>query len=180
MGYVRDDSLGQTYAVLRRESDGEIVRRWIAPDSPLALIVPWDDVNSKYTFPVLVIVTIPLDEKRPHPNQLVRRFDGGDDRILSYDADLLAVAARAGPGHVPGAGVLLVRRDGGGCGLLRPDPYRDSPPHHHRAGPGRLPQLPAIERWSVARDQWDEGCWRSDLLLPMLSERERSRREVGR
>ena len=89
MGYVRDDSLGQTYAVLRRESDGEIVRRWIAPDSPLALIVPWDDVNSKYTFPVLVIVTIPLDEKRPHPNQLVRRFDGGDDRILSYDADLL-------------------------------------------------------------------------------------------
>ena len=89
VGYVRDDSLGQTYAVLRRESDGEIVRRWIAPDSPLALIVPWDDVNSKYTFPVLVIVTIPLDEKRPHPNQLVRRFDGGDDRILSYDADLL-------------------------------------------------------------------------------------------
>ena len=89
VGYVRDDSLGQTYAVLRRESDGAIVRRWIAPDSPLALIVPWDDVNSKYTFPVLVIVTIPLDEKRPHPNQLVRRFDGGDDRILSYDADLL-------------------------------------------------------------------------------------------
>ena len=89
VGYVRDDSLGQTYAVLRRESDDAIVRRWIAPDSALALIVPWADVNANFTFPVLVIVTIPLDEKRPHPNQLVRRFDGGDDRILSYDANLL-------------------------------------------------------------------------------------------
>ena len=89
VGYVRDDSLGQTYAVLRRESNAEIVRRWIAPDSPVALIVPWTEVNSKYTFPVLEIVTIPLDEERPYPNQLVRRFDGGDGRIFSYDADLL-------------------------------------------------------------------------------------------
>ena len=89
VGYVRDDSLGQTYAVLRREFDGKIVRRWIAPDSPLALIVPWDIVNSQYTFPVSVIVTIPLDERWPHPNQLARRFDGGDVRILSYDASLL-------------------------------------------------------------------------------------------
>ena len=89
VGYVRDDSLGQTYAVLRREFDGKIVRRWVAPDSPLALIVPWDIVNSQYTFPVSVIVTIPLDERWPHPNQLARRFDGGDVRILSYDASLL-------------------------------------------------------------------------------------------
>ena len=89
VGYVRDDSLGQTYAVLRREFDGKIVRRWIAPDSPLALIVPWDIVNSQYTFPVAVIVTIPLDERWPHPNQLARRFDGGDVRILSYDVSLL-------------------------------------------------------------------------------------------
>ena len=89
VGYVRDDSLGQTYAVLRREFDGKIVRRWVAPDSPLALIVPWDIVNSQYTFPVAVIVTIPLDERWPHPNQLARRFDGGDVRILSYDATLL-------------------------------------------------------------------------------------------
>ena len=102
VGYVRDDSLGQTYAVLRRESDGAIVRQWIAPDSPLALIVPWADVNSKYTFPVLVIVTIPLDEKRPHPNQLARRFDGGDDRILSYDAELLQWR------HVPDAATFQV------------------------------------------------------------------------
>ena len=89
VGYVRDDSLGQTYAILRREFDGKIVRRWVAPDSPLALIVPWDIVNSQYTFPVSVIVTIPLDERWPHPNQLARRFDGGDVRILSYDASLL-------------------------------------------------------------------------------------------
>ena len=102
VGYVRDDNLGQTYAVLRRESDGAIVRRWIAPDSALALIVPWDDVNTNYTFPVLVIVTIPLDEKRPHPNQLVRRFDGGDDRILSYDANLLQWR------HVPDAATFQV------------------------------------------------------------------------
>ena len=87
-GFVRDSDLGQTYAVVRREGDGKVVRRWIAPDSPLVSAVPWSVVNTQYTFPVGVISAIPLDDQYPAPNMLTRRFDGGDDRILAYDADL--------------------------------------------------------------------------------------------
>ena len=32
-GYIRDNDRGQTYAVVERESDGMVVRVWIAPDS---------------------------------------------------------------------------------------------------------------------------------------------------
>ena len=85
-GFVRDGDLGQTYAVVRREGDGRIVRRWIAPTSPLVYAVPWATVNTQYTFPVGVILAIPLDEQYPPPHMLMRRFDGGDDRILAYDA----------------------------------------------------------------------------------------------
>ena len=88
IGFVRDGDLGQTYAVVRREGDGQVVRRWIAPDSPLVYAVPWASVNTQYTFPVQVILAIPLDEQYPWPNMLTRRFDGGDDRILAYDAVL--------------------------------------------------------------------------------------------
>ncbi len=88
LGFVRDGDLGQTYAVVRRESDGQVVRLWIAPDSPLVYAVPWAEVLAQYTFPVGVILTIPLDEQYPWPGQLARRFDGGDDRILAYDAEL--------------------------------------------------------------------------------------------
>ncbi len=31
---------------------------------------------------------IPLDERLPEPNMLVRRFDGADDRIFAYDATI--------------------------------------------------------------------------------------------
>ena len=41
IGFVRDGDLGQTYAVVRREGDGKVVRRWIAPDSHLVYAVPW-------------------------------------------------------------------------------------------------------------------------------------------
>ena len=41
IGFVRDGDLGQTYAVVRREGDGQVVRRWIAPDSHLVYAVPW-------------------------------------------------------------------------------------------------------------------------------------------
>ena len=88
IGFVRDGDLGQTYAVVRREGDGQVVRRWIAPDSPLVYAVPWASVNTQYTFPVGVILAIPLDDQYPWPNMLTRRFDGGDDRILAYDAEL--------------------------------------------------------------------------------------------
>ena len=88
IGFVRDGDLGQTYAVVRREGDGQVVRRWIAPDSPLVYAVPWASVNTQYTFPVGVILAIPLDDQYPPPNMLTRRFDGGDDRILAYDAEL--------------------------------------------------------------------------------------------
>ena len=88
IGFVRDGDLGQTYAVVRREGDGQVVRRWIAPDSPLVYAVPWALVNTQYTFPVGVILAIPLDDQYPPPNMLTRRFDGGDDRILAYDPGL--------------------------------------------------------------------------------------------
>ena len=88
IGFVRDGDLGQTYAVVRREGDGQVVRRWIAPDSHLIYGVPWAVVNAQYTFPVGVISAIPLDDQYPWPNMLMRRFDGGDDRILAYDAEL--------------------------------------------------------------------------------------------
>ena len=64
------------------------MRRWIAPDSHLVYAVPWAIVNTQYTFPVGVISAIPLDDQYPSPNMLTRRFDGGDDRILAYDAEL--------------------------------------------------------------------------------------------
>ncbi len=35
-----------------------------------------------------MISAIPLDDQYPPPNMLMRRFDGGDDRILAYDAEL--------------------------------------------------------------------------------------------
>ena len=88
IGFVRDGDLGQTYAVVRREGDSQVVRRWIAPDSPLVYAVPWALVNTQYTFPVQVILAIPLDDQYPWPNMLARRFDGGDDRIVAYDAEL--------------------------------------------------------------------------------------------
>ena len=34
-GVVRDATLGQTYLIVRRESDGRVVRRWVSPNSPL-------------------------------------------------------------------------------------------------------------------------------------------------
>ena len=87
-GFVRDASLGQTYAVVRRELDGAVVRYWVAPDSVLALIVPWAEVIRNFTYPVEVIITIRLDDQYPQPGQVARRFDGGDERIFSYDQAL--------------------------------------------------------------------------------------------
>ena len=45
-------------------------------------------MNTQFTVPVGVVGAIPLDDQFPEPNLLVRRFDGGDDRIFGYDADL--------------------------------------------------------------------------------------------
>ena len=85
VGFVRDASGDQTYAVVRRALDGKVVRYWVAPGSALALVVPWEAVKSDFTYPVEVIVTIPLDDQYPQPDQVARRFDGGDERIFSYD-----------------------------------------------------------------------------------------------
>ena len=49
---------------------------------------PWDEVIRDFTFPVQVIVTIPPDDKYPQPDQVARRFDGGDERIFNYDYGL--------------------------------------------------------------------------------------------
>ena len=87
-GIIRDQTRGQTYVVVRRESDGQIVRRWVSPNSPLVSQIPWPIVNTQYTVPVGVLAAIPLDHQCPQPNLLAHRFDGGDDRIFSYDAGL--------------------------------------------------------------------------------------------
>ena len=87
-GVIRDETLGQTYLVVRRQSDGRIVRRWVPPYSPFVYQIPWAIVNTQYTVPVQVVAAIPLDDQCPEPNMLIRRFDGGDDRILAYDATL--------------------------------------------------------------------------------------------
>ena len=65
-----------------------MVRRWISPTSPLVGSVNWPLVNTRFTVPVEVIRTIELDERLPEHNMLVRRFDGGDDRIFAYDATI--------------------------------------------------------------------------------------------
>ena len=83
-GFIRDETLGQTYQVVRR-ADGMIVRRWVSPNSPLVYQIDWAVVNSTFTVPVGVIGSIPLDDTVGSPGQLVRRFDGGDDRIFSYE-----------------------------------------------------------------------------------------------
>ena len=84
-GFIRDESMGQTYQVVRR-ADGAIVRQWVSPNSPLVYQIPWAVVNTQFTVPVGVILTIPLDDQSGSEGQLARRFDGGDDRIFSYDA----------------------------------------------------------------------------------------------
>ena len=82
-GFIRDESRGQTYQVVRR-ADGMIVRQWVSPNSPLVYQIPWAVVNSQFSVPVGVVGAIPLDDQSGAPGQLVRRFDGGDDRIFSY------------------------------------------------------------------------------------------------
>ena len=84
-GFIRDESMGQTYQVVRR-ADGAIVRQWVSPNSPLVYQIPWAVVNTQFSVPVGVILAIPLDDQVGSEGQLARRFDGGDDRIFSYDA----------------------------------------------------------------------------------------------
>jgi len=86
-GVIRDQPLGQTYLVVRR-TDGRIVRRWVAPDSPLVYQIDWTFVLAWFNVPAEVVGAIPMDDQWTAPNQLVRRFDGGDDRSFSFDAGL--------------------------------------------------------------------------------------------
>ena len=84
--FVRDADRGHTYTILRRDADGLIVRHWLAPTDPLRYAVPWDRVNTTYTFPAAVLAAIPLDDRHVAPDQLARRFDGTDPRVLAFDA----------------------------------------------------------------------------------------------
>ena len=86
VGFVRDAAAGQTYAVVRRETDGQIVRRWVPPDSLLVALIPWAQVARDYTFPAGVLAAIPLDAQYPSPNQLVRIFGAADQRLFTYDS----------------------------------------------------------------------------------------------
>ena len=88
MGIIRDQTLGQTYTIVRHEGDDCVVRRWVAPYDHLVYQIPWTTINSLYSVPVEVVSAIPLDHRHPEPNMLVRRFDGSDVRIFAFDASL--------------------------------------------------------------------------------------------
>ena len=88
VGVIRDTPLGQTYIIVRHEGDNRVVRRWVSPTSPLIHAIDWNVVNTQYTVPTAVLAAVPLDDRLPEPNMLARRFDGGDDRIFAYDAEL--------------------------------------------------------------------------------------------
>jgi hypothetical protein len=70
-GYIRDNDLGQTYAVVTRESDGAVVRVWISSMSPHVGEIDWAAVLAFYNHPVDVVNAIPLDSTTPSPSQLV-------------------------------------------------------------------------------------------------------------
>ena len=59
VGFIRDAGLGQTYAIVRREDDGKVVRRWVEPGSADVFVVPWADVIANYTVPTDVIIVDP-------------------------------------------------------------------------------------------------------------------------
>ena len=88
VGVIRDQSLGQTYLIVRHEGYPQIVRRWVPPYSSLIHAIDWPLVIANYSFPVEIITAIPLGHRLPEPNMLARRFDGLDDRIFAYDATL--------------------------------------------------------------------------------------------
>ncbi len=74
-GYIRDNDLGQTYAVVNRESDDMIVRVWISSSSPHVGSIDWTSVLDFYNVPSDVLNAIPLDYMHPAPNQLVKAGD---------------------------------------------------------------------------------------------------------
>ena len=70
-GYIRDESRGQTYAVVRRASDNMVVRVWISSASEWVSHVPWENVIAFYNVPADVLNVIPLDDTMPEVDQLV-------------------------------------------------------------------------------------------------------------
>ena len=89
-GYIRQDrdpqgrGYGQTYGIVKRDSDGEIVRKWISSADPIVMSggIDWPVVEMHYTYPRDVISAIPLDEMHPAHNQLVR--NDADGKIYVY------------------------------------------------------------------------------------------------
>ena len=88
VSFLRDEQLGSVYIIVRHESDGRIVRRWVPPDSDLTANIPWDTVIRDFSVPTAVLVAVPLDHRFPEPNQLVRYFAKEDDPIFAYDPAL--------------------------------------------------------------------------------------------
>ena len=95
--------------------DGQVVRRWIAPDSPLVYAVPWAVVKTQFTFPGGGDPGDPAG--RPVP---VAEHADADASMAGMTVSWLTMRRWArwrhvpNPGDVPGAGLLLVRRHGGG------------------------------------------------------------------
>ena len=87
VSFLRDEQIDSVYIIVRHESDGRIVRRWVPPDSDLIVNIPWDTVIRDFSVPTAVLAAVPLDHRFPEPNQLVRYFAKEDDPIFAYDAD---------------------------------------------------------------------------------------------
>lgn len=91
-GYIRQADagdgrgFGQTYGIVKRDHDGEIVRKWISSTDSVVTSgsVPWDVIEMNYTYPRDVISAIPLDDMYPAPDQLVRNDD--NHKIYVYRA----------------------------------------------------------------------------------------------
>ena len=89
-GVIRDAANGQTYVVVRREPvdlDGAVVRRWVAPDSPLVQQIVWADVIANYTVPTCILAATPLDGLPTVAGQAVRSHDPADPRIFRWDGE---------------------------------------------------------------------------------------------
>lgn len=82
-GLIREE-VGHTYAVVRRESDGKIVRKYISSQDPAFISrETWGTITTNYTFINDIVASIPLDEQQPSNWQLAQML--GDPKVFAFD-----------------------------------------------------------------------------------------------
>lgn len=90
-GIIRDAADGQSYFIVRREphdQDGQVVRRWAPPDSPLVSQIPWPDMLARYIVPTVVLAATLLDGLLSVSWQAIRFVDADDHRIFRWDSEV--------------------------------------------------------------------------------------------